>query len=384
MFQYFPGNYMWSLAVWRCLTSGGLFGEISWIGQNLVEAAKVPPQGDLEAWYREWIRLSRQLQDLADERVSSGHRVTAADTYLRATHYYQWAEAFLEPDDPRAADAYARHLACFAGYAENAAHKVELLDVPFEGKHLPAYFIPAFGVSGRAPAVILSDGLDGSKEEMFPTALHLARRGVSCLAVDNPGQGAALRLEGLTARHDSEVPAGAAYDFLASRGDVDPKRIGIMAASMGGYYAPRAVAFDKRFKACVAWAAVYDYHAIWVRRFARMGGALSFDTKAALGTTGSHLLHIMGASDFEDALRKLEPFHLRDVAQDIECDILVVQGEDDRQTPYAEARQLFDRIGSKNKEFRLYTKADGGAGHVQIDRSEPANSLIADWLVDHL
>lgn len=384
MFHYFPGNYMWSLAVWRCLTSGGLFGEISWICQDLTEAAKVPPQGDLEAWYAAWFKLGRQLEEIGNERRTSGHLVTAADTLLRATHYFQWAEAFLEPDDARAVDTYGRHLACFEGFAAAAPYTVELVSVPFEDKSLPAYFIPAFAGEGPHPAVVLSDGLDGSKEEMFPTALHLARRGISCLAVDNPGQGAALRLNGLTARHDSEVPAGAAFDYLAGRGDIDTKRIGIMGASMGGYYAPRAVAYDKRFKACVAWAAVYDYHAIWVRRFARLSGGLAFDTKAALGTTGSHLLHIMGAKDFEDALKKLEPFHLRDIAGQIACDILVVQGEDDRQTPAAEARKLFDLIGSKRKELWLYTKAEGGAAHVQIDRSEPANSLIADWFADHL
>jgi len=384
MFHYFPGNYMWSLAVWRCLTSGGHFGEISWIGQRLIEAAKVAPQGDLEAWYTEWFKLGRQLEDLAHERHGKGYRVTASDTFLRATHYFQWAEAFLEPDDPRAADTYARHLACFSNFAATAPYKVELVEIPFEGTSLPAYFMPAQGVTGPTPVVVLSDGLDGSKEEMFPTALHLARRGISCLGVDNPGQGAALRLKGLPARPDSEVPAGAAYDYLATRSDVDPKRVGIMAASMGGYYAPRAVAYDKRFKACVAWAAVYDYHAIWARRFARLSGELSFDTKAALGTTGSHLLHITGASSFEEALKKLEPFNLRDIAQNIACDILVVHGAEDRQTPLPDAVKLFELIGSKNKELRVYTEAEGGAAHVQIDRSEPANSLIADWFVDHL
>jgi dipeptidyl aminopeptidase/acylaminoacyl peptidase len=219
---------------------------------------------------------------------------------------------------------------------------------------------------------------------MFPTALHLARRGISCLAVDNPGQGAALRDKGLVARHDSEIAAGAAFDFLAKRADVDRARIGIMAASMGGYYAPRAVAFDKRFKACVSWAAIYDYHAIWARRIARLSGELAVDTKVALGTTGSHLLHIMGVRDFAEALKKLEPFNLRGIAEKISCDILVVHGADDRQTPIEDAMKLFEAIGSPRKELKVYRREDGGSAHVQIDRSEPANSLIADWFVDHL
>jgi len=234
--------------------------------------------------------------------------------------------------------------------------------------------------------VILSDGLDGTKEEMVLMAQALAARGISCLAVDNPGQGATLRLQGLKARHDSEVAAGAAYDYLESRSEiVDPKRVGLIAASMGGYYAPRAVAFEKRIKACVAWGAIYDYHAVWVRRLnIKPGASATVDYRAALGTTGKHLLNIIGASDFEEALRKFEPFTLKGIAHHISCDILLVHGEDDKQTPLSDAQKLYDEIGSTKKELRVFTRAEGGASHVQLDRQEPAVSLIADWMTDHL
>src|SRR6185503_12426127 len=129
-----------------------------------------------------------------------------------------------------------------------------------------AYFVPPAPAVARAPVVILSDGLDGTKEEMFPCARALSARGIACLAVDGPGQGATLRIRGLAARHDSETWVGAAADYLEKRKDADAKRLGLWAASLGGYYAPRAAAFEKRVKACVAWAAIYDYQAVWYRR----------------------------------------------------------------------------------------------------------------------
>src|SRR5262249_40425865 len=55
----------------------------------------------------------------------------------------------------------------------------------------------------------------------------------------------------------------AAYDYVASRAEVDPKRVAVMGYSFGGYHAPRIVAFEKRYAAAVAFGAmhwnIYDW-----------------------------------------------------------------------------------------------------------------------------
>ena len=386
MFQYFPGNYTWSLAVMRAMASGAQLGEIDWACKGLQAAARAVPGGDNEAWHQAWLRLAQQVDCIATEAAAAGNRVTAASHFLRASLYYQWAEAFLPPADPRCEPAFARHLDTFSLAAELNRAKIEIVDIPFEGKTLYAYFVPAVAPAARkAPTVVLSDGLDGTKEEMVYAALALAERGMNCLAIDHPGQGATLRLAGLKARHDSEVASGAAIDYLGTRADVDPQRIGIFAASMGGYYAPRAAAYEKRFKACVAWGAVYDYRRVWERRFKAVDGqALAIDTKAALGTTSQHILHILGVQSFDEALRYLEPFTMKDAAPLIDCAILLVHGEDDKQTPVEDMEELYAAIGTPNKEKRIYTHAEGGAAHVQLDRPDPALSLICDWLARKL
>lgn len=387
MFHYFPDNYMWSLAVNRALVSGALLGEIDWACAGLRAAAaspEMPGAPSNQDWHAAWLRLARQVDGIANEAAAAQRELTARDHYLRAAIYFQWAEAFLSPSDARAPGLYAAHLASFASAASRFRPAIEIVDIPFEGKTLYGYFVPGQG-AGPRPAVVLSDGLDGTKEEMVYVAFALAQRGISTLAIDHPGQGATLRLSGLKARHDSEVAARAAVDHLQARPDVAADRLGIVAASMGGYYAPRAAAYEKRFKACVAWGAVYDYHGVWERRFHSIaGGPLSLDLKAAMGTTGEHILHITGATDFEDALRKLQPFHLREAAHDLSCAVLVVHGEDDKQTPLEDAERLFDAIAASNKTLRVFTRAEGGAAHVQLDRPEPALSLIGDWLAETL
>jgi alpha-beta hydrolase superfamily lysophospholipase len=83
-------------------------------------------------------------------------------------------------------------------------------------------------------------------------------------------------------------------------------------------------------------------------------------------------------------LSYLETFNLREAAPQMSCDVLLVHGEDDKQTPLEDAVALFEAIGTPNKELRVFTEAEGGAAHVQLDRPEPALSLICDWLAAKL
>ena len=72
--------------------------------------------------------------------------------------------------------------------------------------------------------MIMWNGLDSTKEHLYlsgPRA-ELAARGIATLMVDCPGSGEALRLQGLTARIDTEAWAAACVDYLLTRNDVDP------------------------------------------------------------------------------------------------------------------------------------------------------------------
>ena len=52
-------------------------------------------------------------------------------------------------------------------------------------------------------------------------------------------------------------------DWVESRSDLDPVRIGLWGVSLGGYYAPRAAAFDKRVKACISLSGPFDWSRVW-------------------------------------------------------------------------------------------------------------------------
>ncbi|HSQ02485.1 MAG TPA: alpha/beta hydrolase, partial [Burkholderiales bacterium] len=143
------------------------------------------------------------------------------------------------------------------------------------------------------------------------------------------------------------------------------------------YYAPRCAAMDKRFKACVAWGAIWDYHEKWARRIEAL-------KQAALPVPADHLLWVCGVKTYDEALRKLEGFRLDGVAQKVECPFLLMHGAEDAQVTTAEAQKLFDAIGSRDKTFRIFTAEEGGAEHCQRDYLVLGCEVVADWLDEKL
>jgi alpha-beta hydrolase superfamily lysophospholipase len=224
------------------------------------------------------------------------------------------------------------------------------------------------------------DGLDNCKEmSVLFAGLELSFRGFHVLAIDGPGQGEALRLRNLTSRFDSEAAGTPAYDYVASRRDVDSERIGVMAYSAGGYYAPRMAAFENRYAALVAWGAHYDYHAVWQKRWEVMQA----NSKNS-ATSHFQLPWVLGVDGMEAALEKLKSFTLAGVAHQITCPILICHGEDDTLSPPEVARQLFENVGSVDKTLRIFTARDGGSTHVQVDNRQVGIDYIADWLETRL
>lgn len=105
------------------------------------------------------------------------------------------------------------------------------------------------------PIVMILGGGDTTCEEMydFGGGAAAVRRGYSAFLWEGPGQVGAYALDReLTYRPDWQVPTRYAVDYVPSREDVDAKKLALSGHSMGGYFAPRAVAFEKRIAAVIA------------------------------------------------------------------------------------------------------------------------------------
>jgi dipeptidyl aminopeptidase/acylaminoacyl peptidase len=378
-FTYFPDNYRWShglliglnMAPW----GGAEIGEINRIGLRLKKHV-----GDDDVWFREWTREARTVEERGRERLAEGFAASAAQYLQRASAYYHVGERFLQPKSKEGNDAYRRGVQALRDAAAHIKRpRLEHVEIPYGATSLPAIYVHAEPAnnSGKVPAMVFFDGLDVTKEiQYFKGVADLAARGIACLIVDGPGNGEAIRFRDLYLRHDTEHYATSVFDYLAARPEVDAKRIGVMAISLGGYYAPRAAAFEPRFACCIAWGAQWDYRKIWADRFERIARA---DTPS-LSVAWQHIAWVLNASSQDDVLKRLEPFNLDGVVQKIKCPFLMLHGEGDEQIPLPEARKCFDAVGSRDKTFKLFTREEGGYHHCQIDNQSICSAFMWDWL----
>lgn len=388
MFEYFGGNYSWDLGVLMALQLGGHPSEIDEACRPLRplasrEDAKTNPEIQ-RAWLDSWLALADRTRAKGDADADAGHTLSAANKYRRACVYYQTADRMAPHDDPRKEQAYAAMRETFRQAVEGAGAPMEWVEIPYGDTSLPALFLPGEGDPGEGdrprPCMIGFDGFDVTKEWTHLSGLagEFARRGVSALLVDHPGVGLALRERGLPAVVETEKPAGACIDYLESRGDVSAA-IGIVAMSLGGYYAPRAAAFEKRLKACVAWGARWDN--------AGSHGRILRDPNAARSIPGwiDHALKVYGQPDVDSCAAMIARMTLEGVAQHIECPLLVVHGENDRQVPGDQAQKTIDAaVNSPRRDLRVFTVAEGGAEHVNGDNFSLAIDFIADWCAEVL
>jgi len=332
------------------------------------------------AWAEEWGAMGDKVAAVADTAAAEGREITAGNNYMRAGNYYYSAERFITPGPDKMA-IYEKALRCYRAALQRLHPNVEIVDVPYEGKALAAYFMKAPGVSGRAPTVVLFDGMDNCKEmSVIFAGLEFAKRGMHTLAIDGPGQGETQRLRKIHSRPDYEVPGTAAYEYVASRPDVDPQRIGVMGYSFGGYQAPRIAAFEQRYAACVALGAMHwDLHG-WQ---ADVKARLARDAKTSF-TSNFQFRWVIGAPDNDTALEWAKRFTLEGAAERIRCPFLVLHGENDRIVPVAEAKTLYERVGSARKHIKIFTAEEGGAEHCQVDHRQMGIDYIGDWLLANM
>ncbi|MGC5167579.1 alpha/beta hydrolase family protein [Luteimicrobium sp. DT211] len=385
MFQYFPGNYVWNLSVNLALEMGARIGEVDAICRPLLDAATRGEDAGTGELMASWERQGDVLVELAGEDEAAGRLLSAGEKLGRAATYFLTGERMQAAGDDHRAALYAKFLDTFARGTALARENAERVEIPYEGTHLSGILTRALDPDGTvhdgpSPILVQVNGLDSTKEMLYRTGpgAKLAARGVSTLSLDQPGTGEALRLHGLHAVPESERWASVVLDHLAARPDVDAARIGILGVSLGGYFAPRAVAFEPRFALGVAWGANHDWRAVQHARRRREG-------ERPVPHYWEHVQWVWGADDLDAFFEIADRVHLDGILDRITVPFLVTHGEDDRQIPLEYAHRTYDQLtSSPDRELVVFTKRTGGTAHSSVDNGAVATDVIADWVAERL
>lgn len=375
------------------------------IGECIATAQRVKA-GDVEGWHDAWSDMAAWTFARAEESERQGHRVSARESYLRASNYFRTSDFFLhaDPTDGRIHEASRRAVESFRRACALMLSHVTPIEIPYEGTTLPGYFYRADGAAEgeRRPTVIVHNGFDGSGEEVWSFGGRAGQeRGFHVIAFEGPGQGRVIREQGLPFRPDWENVITPVVDYALSRSDVDPDRVGLVGISLGGVLAPRAAAFEKRLAAVVAWDGVYDAGLVPPDMVFRdhdiprdeLRERLAADadpeidaiidelvaTRDSIRWVVDHGTWVMGVEDGRSLFDRYGDFHLRDgVAEAIECPVLVLEASDDFAFD-GQPAMLLEHLTAP-ADLVAFTTERGGSLHNQVDVFRRANAEIFDWM----
>jgi 2,6-dihydroxypseudooxynicotine hydrolase len=278
--------------------------------------------------------------------------LTAGEHLVRAAIYYHFAKFVFVHDMKQMRAAHFKSVECYMDAMPFMRPPGVPVLIPFENKKLHGI------LRGKGPVVVMAPGLDSTKEELHAYEQPFLDRGMAVLAIDGPGQGEAEYEIPICG--DYERAAKAVVDWIETRGDLDSKRIAIWGVSLGGYYAPRAAAYEKRFKACIALSGPFDWAEIW--------DGLPELTRETFRVR-SH------AADEKQAKERAKKLTMAEAARRITCPIFIVTGRQDRLVPASHAEQLAKSVSGP---VELLIVEDGG--HNANNRPYRYRSRTADWL----
>jgi pimeloyl-ACP methyl ester carboxylesterase len=313
-----------------------------------------------DQWLDAWSETAELHLGLAHEAEQAGRRLTAGEAFVRAALCFHFAKYVWVLDGERNRRATER-----AREALYEAHRLldpsaERIEAPLDGATEVANLRRPAGAD-RPPLVILIPGLDSTKEEFFNLEQVFIDRGLATLSLDGPGQGE-TGFE-IPIRHDYEVAVAAMLDALQGRGDVDLDRVGAAGVSLGGYYAPRAAAFEPRLRAIAGVAGPLNFGELW--------DDLPMLTREAF-------VYYSRAADEEAGRRGALRLDLDGVAGRIEQPALLVTGKLDRLIPWESTKRIADE--APNATLVVYEEGN----HVCNNVAYRYRPLLADWLGEQL
>lgn len=314
-----------------------------------------------EDWCAAWSARAAVHEELGAKALAEGFKLSAGEHYTRAAVCYHFGKFLFVNDTKQMKLAHRKAVECRNQALPLLDPPGERVAIPYEGKHLYGNLRKPKGAT-RPPVVVMCMGLDSTKEEMDDYENRFLKRGLATLAFDGPGQGEAEYDFAILPEY--EKPVKAVIDFVETHKDLDAGRVGIWGVSFGGYYAPRAAAFDQRIKACVALSGAYQRSA-------------SFEGRPIINVEAFRVRS--KSANLEEAGKVALRVSLKGIAKNITCPIYIVAGTQDRLTSVDAAKQLAAEVSGPC----VLSIVEGG-NHVVNNLWYRYRDQTADWMAVQL
>ncbi|KAK5991582.1 Hydrolase acrC-like protein [Cladobotryum mycophilum] len=366
------------------------------IGEVLIAAQQIKP-GNFDSYYDGFFALAQRAHNISQKINAKKFPVSAREAAFKAATYYRSTDFYLHGNwsDPRIYSLWNQTLDLW-----NKANS--LLDIPGERINLkgPNFTIPAIffncGKPGKRPTIIVGTGYDGSQEELYHImGQAILQRGYNAIVYEGPGQPSVRRYQNKGFIPDWEKVVTPIVDYALTRDDVDPKAIGLVGSSFGGYLAPRAAAFEHRLAAVFALDGVYDFGAVVMNS---LGPELEALFKAGNKTAVDKILmEVINDPSTPTAVRwslqqglwtfythspfewltQIQQYTLKDVVQNIKAPVFVGDAQNDIFFP-GQAKELADKLG-KLGHYHLFENILGAGEHCSTGGYVLANQVAFDW-----
>jgi pimeloyl-ACP methyl ester carboxylesterase len=345
---------------------------------EVLETVKVITEGDVQSWYNGWKATADHVLALAERTQDP---LSKGGAYMRASGYQRTAEFLLRPDDSKRRESFEKTCSYFVAGLDTLGVRYEPITVPYSTGSLRALYYPGPQGAETKPLIMFGGGFDSILEEYYPNFAEAAlKRGYSVLTYEGPGQGQALRKYGLTYTPEWEKPVTAAIDeFLLTH--AKPSRIVLIGMSMGGYFAPRAAAFEERIDGVVAYDTCYDFGEVASRIISAAKNPEALKN-IGLSWAYNNARWTMGTEDVDGTLKACAAYTLAPVADRIRQDVLILEGTEDHFIPFHQTAN-FEKalVNARSVTTRIFDGPSGGAGHCQPGDLTGYHAAVFDWLL---
>ncbi len=372
-----------------CTYGGASVGECLAVVQRIQDG--VP-----ESWVEAFASLARKEESEAEERALKGHHISAREQYLRACNSYRAVEYFTDFRNPLHREMGMKSRECFIKSMKLMDHTCEVIEIPFEGRFLPAYFISRAADTASRKTLMIVSGYDGTLEESYlGYGIAALQRGYNVLLFAGPGQMDCIRFHPeMTFQPDFETPVKTALDYFVGHPGVSAERLALLGISFGGYFCTRATAHEPRIKALIANSPIIDLHA-YMSSFVGFDPAQMPDDQDfgpgdidqipddAMTVLQKEMMSSMigrfGRATFKSTYQYMMQFRVGEALKNVVCPCLALVGSGEGEEPRRQFEEFCEQVSGK-VAWHIFTEEEGADSHCQVGNMSLSCAVILDWL----